>query len=527
MEKRKPGIEKAMAFIKNGIDTQQFRGRLPSIQLLANEARVSFVTMWKAVNQLKKLKVIEDGHVNMIYHDKTRGLKEHRPETAETQLDDATGDVFWQQLKNRLKKDILSGRYPHDQPLPSCKELMYHHGVSFRTLKKALDTLVSEGMIKPFKRGYTVPMITISEAHARVVAIGCGWKDGKIWADYQDKNYFRILESECIQSKIALDVIVYYRQNDKLSFIHSATRKPYDLGNDNILGIIYIVANLEVNPGDILKELSLLKKPVAVLDVVGYFQDILNVSPGFSGNRFLQFFTTTASAFPAKMVARYLLSLRHTAVAFISPFHRAPWSKIRHASCASVYRDAGYPGGITPFVLDHYAYQWDYLRDAESHEDLQSLLGEYSQWKEYAHSNFFRKFGNISYSISKYLTEWNCASGEIYKKMRSLCEKALRDKTITAWLMANDFAATLAFDYLKEKNIRVPEDISLIAFDNTLDAMEYQLTSYDFNNNGIVTMMLRYVLTPSTIPVSQRGKFVDVEGTIVVRRSTAPAARKV
>jgi len=523
MEKRKPGIEKAIAFIKNGITSQHFVRRLPPIRLLAREAQVSFVTMWKAVNQLKTLKVLienKSGYANIIIcHDKNKDLKETHLETAEIQLDGEAENVFWQKVKNRLKKDILSGRYPHGQPLPSCKELMYYHGVSFRTLKKSLDALVTEGMIKPYKKGYIVPTITISEAHARVVAIGCGWKDGKIWADYQDKNYFRILESECIQSKIALDLIVYYRENNLLNFIHSATRKPYNLGNDNILGIIFIVANLEVNPEEILKELSALKKPIAVLDVVGYF----NVSPGFSGNRFMQFFTTTASAFPAKKVAKYLLSLKHTHVAFISPFHRASWSKIRYKNCASVYRDAGFPEGVKPLVLDRYAYQWDYIRDTKSCEDLRSLISQYTQWKEYAHSNFFKRFGNISYSISKYLTEWNCASGEIYKKMRSLCEKALRDKTITAWLMANDFAATLALDYLKEKNIRMPEDISIISFDNTLDAMEYQLTSYDFNNNGIVTMMLRYVLMPSTIPANQRGKFVEVEGTIVVRRSTAPA----
>ena len=95
-------------------------------------------------------------------------------------------------------------------------------------------------------------------------------------------------------------------------------------------------------------------------------------------------------------------------------------------------------------MLDRYAYQWDYLKSEEGRDDLLSLINQYTQWKKYAHSNFFKKFGNISYSISKYLTEWNCASGEIYKRMRSLCEKALRDRKITAWLMANDFAATLA-----------------------------------------------------------------------------------
>jgi DNA-binding LacI/PurR family transcriptional regulator/DNA-binding transcriptional regulator YhcF (GntR family) len=525
MEKRKPGIDKALAFLKNGLAASQFGQKLPPLRLLARNAQVSFVTMWKAVNQLKKDSIITvsmGGRAIMPDPNGPWGLKRTAASETEIPVESGTENVFWQKVRNQLKKDILSGRYAHGQTLPSCKELMYHHGVSFRTLKKSLDALMTEGLIKPFKRGFLVPTITISESHARVVVLGCGWKDGKIWADYQDKSYFRQLESECIQSKIALDVVVYYRQDDRLSFIHSATKKTYDFSNDNIIGVIYIAANLEISPDDVLQELSEIKKPIAVLDVVGYYYSSSQV---FSGNRYIQLFTTTASAFPATLVSRYLLSLKHKRIAFISPFHRAFWSKIRCKNCAAVYRHAGFPDGVRPFVLDRYAYQWEYLQNTGNREgqDLLTLINQYKQGKEFAHSDFFKKFGNISYSISKYLTEWSCASVEIYKRMRILCGKALQDKSITAWLMANDFAATLALDYLKEKNVRVPEDISIIAFDNTLDAMEYQFTSYDFNNNGIVTMMLRYILSPSSIPVAQRGKIVDVEGRIVVRRSTAPA----
>ena len=60
--------------------------------------------------------------------------------------------------------------------------------------------------------------------------------------------------------------------------------------------------------------------------------------------------------------------------------------------------------------------------------------------------------------------------------------------------IANDFSATIAIDYLKELNIRVLEDLSIISFDNTLDAMEYQLTSFDFNNQGIISIILRFIL---------------------------------
>ena len=143
-----------------------------------------------------------------------------------------------------------------------------------------------------------------------------------------------------------------------------------------------------------------------------------------------------------------------------------------------------------------------------------------NEWKEKAHLKFFRKFGNIGYSISKYLTEWNCATGEIHHKMAPLFKKALSDKSLTVWLVANDYAATLALDYLKEKKVKVPEDISVIAFDNTLDAMEYQLTSYDFNNSGIINSMLRYILSPSTFFTSRINEVIEADGSIVERRST-------
>jgi len=422
-----------------------------------------------------------------------------------------------QKIKAQIKKDIFSGRYVPGVQLPSCKELQHYYHTSFPTIKKTLCALASEDIIKSYKKGYIVPSLTLNNRTARVVALGCGWEDAKIWADYQDKEYFHLLESACLQSKVALDVVVYFRQNGKLCFIHSATRQPYNLKDDSILGIAYIVANLELKPEEVLTELAQLKKPVAVLDVVGGWK-----LPEFSpANRYVQFFTVTTSMQPARQVAKYLLSLDHTRIAYISPFHKALWSKKRFLGITQIYKDTGYPDGVVPICLDRYAYQWDYLQHLEKQEDIQTFIEEYDLWKKYARSKFFRKFGNISYSISKYLTQQNCASGEIYQKMSPLFSNALKDKKITAWLMANDYAATLALDYLKDKKVKVPEDISVIAFDNTIDAMEYQLTSYDFNNNGIINIMLRYILLPSTIPAQESGTIKEVDGMIIERLSTA------
>jgi DNA-binding LacI/PurR family transcriptional regulator len=105
--------------------------------------------------------------------------------------------------------------------------------------------------------------------------------------------------------------------------------------------------------------------------------------------------------------------------------------------------------------------------------------------------------------------------------MAPVFKQALENRAVTAWVMANDYAATLALDYLKENNVRVPEDLSIISFDNTLDAMENQLTSYDFNPNGIVSIMLRYALRPSSVSPPRGRQVIEADGAIIERRSTA------
>ena len=261
-----------------------------------------------------------------------------------------------------------------------------------------------------------------------------------------------------------------------------------------------------------------LRRNVAVLDVVGGWK----IPRYAQGNRMVQFFTATASELPAKRVAHYLLERGHRRIAFFSPFHQALWSRRRLDTIIGMYSKAGAAEFVYPFVYDNYAYQWDYLKNQEHNEDIHTLINQYAEWKKEAHGEFFKRFGNLGYSIVKYISEWNCASGEIYEKMRPLFEDALCNPEITAWVMANDFAATIAMDFLKERSIRIPEDLSIISFDNTLDAMEYQLTSYDFNNHGIISMMLRFILAPHTFkPARRTGDCLEVDGTLVVRRSTA------
>jgi DNA-binding transcriptional regulator YhcF (GntR family)/DNA-binding LacI/PurR family transcriptional regulator len=521
VEKQKPGIERACSYIVKLADQHSTSIQLPSIRVLAQSAGVSFVTMWKALKKLLKQGILQSGK-NGTY----KINKDHTANTEDNQQiylseqDELINAGPWQNqnVADKLFKDIVSGKYTCGEKLPSCKELQQNYKVSFTTLKKALNKLINEEIIEPRSNGYYLPPLTGSTSHARLVVIGCGWEDGKILVDYQDKNYFRTLESECIRMNLQLDVVVYYRSNERLQFVNTASQSIYDLSERTIIGYIFIVANLESTPEEVLERLVGLHRNVAVLNVVGGWK----IPRCAQGNRFVQIFTATASTVPAKRVALYLLGKGHKYIAFFSPFHKALWSQRRLDTIIEIYKRAGFTNGVKSFVYDTYAYQWDYLKNQDHYEDIRSLIDQYTKWRKDTHAEFFNKFGNLGYSIVKYITEWNCASGEIFEKMKPLFDRALENKSLTVWVMANDFAATIAIDYLKEKNIRIPEDLSIISFDNTLDSMEYHLTSYDFNNQGIISMMLRYIIAPQTIkPAARRGGFIEVDGTLVERRSTA------
>ena len=500
MGKQKPGIKRACDYI--AALKKENDATLPPIRSLAKSAGVSFVTMWKALKHLESQGcIISDPQGNRTFSKAAIKSDPHKSNPQSQLLNDCTPSSSRHHVTEKIYKDIVTGRFAGSERLPSYKELQLQYNVSFATLKKSLTSLVEQKIIEPCTNGYLIPSLTGNTGHARIAAIGCGLEDGKIWMDYQDKYYFRVLESECIRMNIQLDLIVYYRHQGRLHFVHTASGKEYDLNDRTILGYIFIVANLDNTPEEVLERLAALKRNVAVLDVVGGWK----IPRCARDNQLIQFFTATASVLPAKRVAQYLLGKGHRKVAFFSPFHRALWSQQRLNTIREMFTRADITDGVVAFVYNKYAYQWDYLKNHLPQEALLSFVNHYNQWRSQTPNTPLKKFNHIGYSMFKYITQWNCASGEIYEKMQPLFDKALLDKSITAWVMANDFAATIAIDYLKERNIRVPDDLSMISFDNTLDAMEYQLTSYDFNNHGIITLILRSILAPHTVKTQAQG----------------------
>jgi DNA-binding LacI/PurR family transcriptional regulator len=99
-----------------------------------------------------------------------------------------------------------------------------------------------------------------------------------------------------------------------------------------------------------------------------------------------------------------------------------------------------------------------------------------------------------------------------------------REPRITAWVCLNDDIASVALRYLQRRRRRVPEDVSVVGFDNRHIAARMNLTSYDFGFDKMGHLAVG-CLAGQGRAAAQLVSRVTVEGDLVVR-ATAGSPRK-
>jgi GntR family transcriptional regulator len=74
-------------------------------------------------------------------------------------IDHLSGTPVYVQLAAILRAAITSGELEADRPLPSYMTLMQEHGIARGTAAKAVQVLVSEGLVRivPGRGAYVVP----------------------------------------------------------------------------------------------------------------------------------------------------------------------------------------------------------------------------------------------------------------------------------------------------------------------------------------------------------------------------------
>lgn len=513
--KSKP-LEKALNCIFSLLNTGDLLpgDPLPSKAELAQRAGVSPHTILKAFALLKQEGILQ-GSRGHRYRLSTTGdsRSQSTPPVSWTPSTGTASSQTWLKVKDQLQKDILNNVFRTGVPLPSLKELQVRYGVSYPTIKKALEALYHEHLVVPHHRGYVVPAAGGRKTGESILLLCPGNRKGEFPANAINETFLRTVGTECARKQLTLVSTAYFIAEDKLMF-SSVTRGVFEDINElgDFFGFMVLImeSTTRPEPTTILHYLRRFHKPMAVFDQLGEWK----LSQYYQQPHAIKFFEVSTSRHCGRIAGRFLLEKGHTSVAFLSPYHRSLWSLKRLTGLDSIFKKAGHVQGVTAYTLDQSV---DITRHQSSEllarrYRIDAVLEAFDRWTEDADPLALSRIEPIMQSLRGY----TLPNIEFTRRLRVLFDRALAEGSHTAWVTANDNVAVEAMRYLIEKNIAPP---SLMGFDNTYSSIWYGITSYDFNIPALVHNMLDFVLTPNHTKW-ERKQPVQIDGLIVERHST-------
>jgi DNA-binding LacI/PurR family transcriptional regulator len=245
-----------------------------------------------------------------------------------------------------------------------------------------------------------------------------------------------------------------------------------------------------------------------VLDLIGGWRP----AGGIAQRAPVQLFSIANSRIAPQMIARFLIGKGHKRIAYISPLHEAYWSQVRLSELVKTYSASGANDAVTAFTINR-----EYLDFADEMPDLHHAATRVQlagKWRK-----------PIDMSVWPFINESMLIAvrklyplGIICNHLIPLFEKALTTSDITAWVCCNDYIALLAMDFLKERGVDIPGQISVVGFDNCFEGMNAGLTTCDFNIAAHVGAMIRHIVENRPRRRSAFGN--EIEGMIVDRHTT-------
>ena len=507
MNSKSPGIISSSELIKRLLKQDEYKigKKLPGIRSLAKMAGVSPTTMWKATQKLRDEGVLEE----------FGGRRFRAANALAARSDEPVSAHAWEKTADLIRRDILQGIFLAGQKLPSRKELCTRYNISFPTLKKALAHLEHDGLISMSRRSYVAVSSTALSRNAYVLLLCLGDRKGNLDLGAFNFDFIRSLQTECNRSAIGLRINCYFREYGEPWFATDAGVVGEIADSENLLGCMLLAYSVKMDNAKILKKMAHINKPTAVLDEIGGWE----LPRGFERRTNVLFCSNVTGRGPGIAAARFLLELGHKNVAFISAINAAPWSQQRLQGLEQVYRAAGDGYGVRAFTNNKYSIRNDYLPQAELHSNLGAFNELYATWRS-----------SVPGHVQKEFDSWlgggapvTLALAEMKNSMASLCEQALQHRDITAWVVANDLLAFMALEHVRQRGINIPGRISVLSFDDTLDALRAGLTSYNFNLHSAAHAMLNHVVWPGRMRRRRAIVKHEIEGVVVARRTTAAA----
>jgi DNA-binding LacI/PurR family transcriptional regulator/DNA-binding transcriptional regulator YhcF (GntR family) len=468
--------------------------RLPTIKHLASRLHVSHATMNAAV------RILRDRGVLVV-------SRKHGIRIANSRIEPpaVSGEkARWKQIRVRLECDTLRGMFHRE--LPRLSDLGERYGVGFRTVKQAVEALAADtGMVAVYKKRYRIVPARGPHPAATVLFVSRGDQTGKNLVFFSDRvrEFDYSLVKECRGASLNLVKVAMpadTAERDAPRLLDRLYAKHAVIGQ-----VIWRDCFPPALFSSVLRTCVSHRTPSAVIDETGdYFP---------RGTKGVRSFTI-ASAAAGRSVARYLLDNGHRRIAFVSIAAEAPWSVSRLRGIVEAFANAGRPDAVSRFCATA----------AISENDLAAV----------AFKKECDKIDGILYNIRVRSDQASRAylTYEMFLTMRAMIENAAlfkaldpwmtaiaADSAVTALVAATDALSILALDYCRKVKKRVPEDIAIIGFDDTRQAHEFGLSSYNFNFADMARLAMHYILDPKR-EMFARQEVIECEGLVMERGST-------
>lgn len=524
-------IEKSLHYLETSLRDGHWRpgDKLPNYMELGKAIGTSNVTVSKAVKILcdrgvliSKLRI--GVWVARTQEDITEGPTEYCARSSNSQK--------WEKLKSRILFDLIDGKLDPFGSLPSLKELQNHYGVSFGTIKKALESLDKDGIVTRFKKTFKANLFVHKGSSNKLlilVQINPDRYDlSKITLDTKGfiiqrkwRMFFNELERVCKKKNLGFELWGYLFRNNSITFVsptyveHSSIENLKDFYGYCILKSYSYVDEMH----RLFMMMGATGKPLAIVDESGNGDCIV---PAKMKKRHVALFTINESDHAAREIGQYLLELGHQNIAFISPFHKELWSINRYLGICKAFDTFSRTHRVHLYADSQYSPMELQTGDRKFDENFNRFPPLVDIMKTYTHLSE-EEIEYFSKRVSEdFMNEFSRL--RIERFLQPIFQKTLANSTVTAWVCVDDRIALFALAYLKKRGISVPQQISVVGFEDINDAFLSGLSTYNYDIPSLTHNVLAF-LSDTMIFFGKNLPVEETNGYVVARQSTGPAPR--
>jgi DNA-binding LacI/PurR family transcriptional regulator/DNA-binding FadR family transcriptional regulator len=489
-------------------------GRMPTVRELAAQWNTSAVTMVKVLRMLRERGVLQraEGFAGCF-------VKGQVPRTEPHPGSDVPRGRY-HEVARTMREEILSGTYRPGEPLPQRKYLLRRFRCSRTTLNAALDLLVRQRLLERDAGRCLVRQTRPARRSASSVYV-CGYPE--MLEHHFDDVYTAVQAVERAVQKLGWGPLQFFLTGSNVQHVRMLPQLPHRAPPDHrVAG--YILVRYLYRGG--WKRFLLQKKniPLVVIDFDQMADFETSEDPIANDHNFAARHGRCTILVPDNRIAgrevgNHLASLGHRAIAFFTHVgvddpeqSREAWPRLRWEGLGEVFAPGGGDDGRGMKLFDgsgalgRSSFKQRWQRRPRTN-------GAASNLPESLREESATAVGNARYYAA------------VGRAMAPLFEKALAERSVSAWVCVNDPLAAIALKFLQDRGIAVPGRIALAAFDNARPSYRSDITSYDFGYERIGNLAVSRLAHPRLLGAS-RSPVMHVEGQLVARRSTAERRRE-